>query len=384
MMGGNIIMDVHTNPKLDPSHADEEREKHFLSDLFKAVLIEKKAFLSVFVATVALAGVVIVLLPRYYAASTVLIVAQASQSGGASAAAQLGAMVGLSGAGAVRSPEDMYAALIRSRSIEDEIVRSFGLQARFNAISLSDARSVLEMRTQVAADKKTGLISIVVDDVDARIAADIANAYVSELQKVLSRIAVTEAQQRRQFYEGELKHVQLALREAEVLFRQLQTEKGMVITEALAEAQSRTALELRARIAEKEVQRDTLSRFATGANPDVQRLSAEIASMKVMLRQSEEGRGGGDYGSGRGLDSVRAYREMRTQAAAMEQIVKQLELAKMDEAREGPRLQQVDAAVPPEKPVKPKRLFLAVMASIGAAVLALAVAAIRARSRFAS
>lgn len=358
---------------------------NFLADLGRIVLTERTVFLSVFLATVALAGVVIALLPRYYVASTVLIVAQPSQSGGGSAAAQLGALVGLPGAGATRSPEEMYAALMRSRSIEDEIVKKFGLQARFDAATFSEARSVLELRTQVAADKKTGLISVAVDDVDAQIAANIANAYVSELQKVLSRIAVTEAQQRRQFYEGELKKVEAALREAEVRFRKLQAEKGLVVTEALAEAQSRASLELRARIAEKEVQLDSVSRFATGANPDVQRLNAEISAMKLMLRQSEGGHGGGDdEGASRGLDAVRAYREMRKQAASMEQLVKQLELARMDEAREGPRLQQVDAAVPPEKPTKPKRFFLAVMATVGGAVLGVVVAAIRARSRFAS
>ncbi|WP_158622810.1 Wzz/FepE/Etk N-terminal domain-containing protein [Aquabacterium soli] len=350
-----------------------------LGQLLSRLRDESKTFVIVVAAGLLLSIAVVLLVPRYYVASTLLLVSQPSSNGSSGAAAQLGALVGLPGLGTTKSPEEMYAALLRSRTIQDAIIGKFSLQGAYQATTLAETRSKLESRTQITADKKTSLIVVSVDDQSAEQAARMANAFVIELQKMLSKIAITEAQERRMFYEAQLSKAALDLKAAELTFRQLQAERGMVVSELLAEEQSRTSAELRARITEKEVQRDALGHFATARNPDVQRLDTEIEALKQALRKGEEGRGQGKV-SGSGMDAVQAYRDMRVRATALEQLVRQAELAKLDEAREGPRLQQIDVATPPEKPTKPRRLFLAVVGGIASVALG-AVAAL-ARSRW--
>jgi capsule polysaccharide export protein KpsE/RkpR len=232
---------------------------------------------------------------------------------------------------------------------------------------------------RISSDKKSGLISIEVDDEDAVFAATFANAYADEIMKLMSRLAVSEAQSRRVYFEKQLKDTREHLVAAELGLRKVQESSGVIVLDKQAEALIGGAARLQAQIAEREVALSVMRRSATEKNPDVQRLSAEVAALRGELGRMESTPGGDKPGafdmpvnklSEGGIEYVRARRELKLQEALLEGMIRQYEIAKLDEAKEGPVLQQVDMAVPPDRKSKPARSVI-VLASTLLALLAM-------------
>ncbi|HMC13996.1 MAG TPA: GNVR domain-containing protein, partial [Albitalea sp.] len=179
--------------------------------------------------------------------------------------------------------------------------------------------------------------------------------------------AVSEAQQRRVFYEQQLKDTKENLIKAEQGLRGVQEKSGVIVLDKQAEALIGGAAQLRALIAEREVQLKVLRTGATEQNPDVMRLNSELRALRGELARMESTQGGNpgsavDMPVGKipeaAIDYVRARRELKLQETLLEGIVRQYELAKLDEAKEGPALQQVDKAFAPDYKSKPSRALI--------------------------
>ena len=208
----------------------------------------------------------------------------------ASALASLGALAGIAGSAAgIKSPDEMYVAFLQSVTLQNALIEKFKLKERYNAKTLVDVRTALKDAVRISSDKKSGLLSIEVDDKDPAFAAELANAHVEQLKHMLGQLAVTEAQQRRVFYEQQMLKTQDALAQAEADFRAAKESSGMQVTAVIAEAGVRASAELRAQIAAREVQLQALGRFATPQNPDLQRISSELSAMRAQLSKLEQG-----------------------------------------------------------------------------------------------
>ena len=107
---------------------------------------------------------------------------------------------------------------MKSNSVQDELIERFKLQERYATKFKTDTRLTLTANTR-ASSGKDGLITVQIDDKDPQFAAELANAHVDELQKLLARLAVTEAQQRRAFFEKQLTQVKEKFTEAEQALR---------------------------------------------------------------------------------------------------------------------------------------------------------------------
>ncbi len=318
----------------------------------------------------ALLGLAIALLitPTFTAKAVILPPQQQQQSSAASALTNLGALAGAAGAGAalgnLKTPDELYMALLGTERIQTIIIERFKLQERYDLTYMSDVRKELEKRVKFLSSKKSGLVSIEADDKDPAFAAQMANAHVEELQKLLSTLAVTEAQQRRGFFELEVTKTRDQLSKAEIAFREAQQRSGMQVTAALAETGVRASVELRTQIASREVQLQALrGTYATAQNPEALRIASELAAVRSQLSKLEQGTAGGTSDraapvAAAGQDAVRAFRDMKVQEALLEVMVRQYELARVDEAREGPLLQRVDVATAPDKKSKPRRALI--------------------------
>jgi len=258
----------------------------------------------------------------------------------------------------------------------NNLIERFHLQERYQTKTLVDTITLLKSKAKVTSDKKSGLISIEFDDVDPLFAAEMANAYVQELGHMLDRLAVTDAQQRRVFFEGQIKKVQENLASAEINFRQAKEKSGLQVTTVLAELGVRASAQLRGQIAAKEVQLQSLSRFATSQNPEVQRIASELSAERSQLQKLEQG-SGQVVGASLQLQAVKAYRDMKVQEAMLEVLIKQFELARVDEAKEGPLIQVVDLASTPERKSKPKRTLIVLVSALAGLFLAALLAFLR-------
>ena len=356
-----------------------EDDEISLLELAIALGEEKKTLFAVPAFTTAVAIVVSLIMTPVFTAKTLMMPPQQQQSSAASALASLGALAGLAGGAAgVKSPDEMYIAFMESESLQNSVIKKMNLQTRYESKTLVDTRAALKGAVKITSDKKSGLISIEATDKDPVFAAQLANIYIDELHNLLGRLAVTDAQQRRVFYEDQIKKTQTEFANAEARFRQSNEKSGMQVTSILAETGIRANAEMRGQIAAKEVQLQAMSRFETAQNPDVQRLSSEISALRQQLAKLESGSGNaGSAVTPKQQEAVQAYRDIKVQEAMLEVLIKQYELARVDEAKEGPLVQQVDPATPPERRSKPKRTLIVLVSALGGLFLGVLAAFVR-------
>lgn len=339
---------------------------------------EGKLQIAAVTAFAALSSLAIAMLlpPIYTARTTLLPPVSQQQGGGASAAlAALGAVGGLAGGltGAAKSPDELYVALLKGDSVVRALDARFDLRSRYELKSFEALRKSMPDKVRVLADRKSGVINLEVDDRDPKFAAELANAHVVEVTKVLGRLAVSDAQLRRVFFEQQLKDVKENLVKAELEMRTVQEKSGMIVLDKQAEALIGGAAQLRAMIVEREVQLTVLRTTATGQNPDVQKLTSELAALRAEFARMESSRGrtGGsavEMPVGKLPEAtiafVRARRELKLQETLLEGMVRQFEIAKLDEAKEGPALQHVDPALPPDWKSKPSRALIVIASAL--------------------
>lgn len=324
------------------------------------------------------------LLPRWYDGTTRILPPQQSQGGAAALLGQLGGLGGLGGlAGAVggglglKSPADLYIGMLKSDTVADALIARFGLQAAYDEKYRVDTRKELAKHTRITSEK-SGIITIQVEARDPGVAAEMANAYVEELHRLTSSLAVTEAAQRRVFFERQLQQTKERLADAEVKLRQAIEAGGLVSVDAQSRATVETVARLRATLSAKEIQLDAMRAYATEGNPDRLRVEQELGSMRRELARLEQGSGaalreaptveGGKAGGG-GVGNIRLLREVKYQEVLFELMAKQYELARVEEAKEAPLVQVLDRAVTPEKKSRPRRALIVVAAAAAALLL---------------
>ena len=341
---------------------------------------EGKRVIAAVTVVAALAALVVALLlpPVYTARASFLAPGSQQQSGSAAALAALGSLGGFGGGLAAKTPDDLYVALLKSDSVLRGLDARFDLKKRYEVETHEALRRIAPSFIRVGSDKKSGVIAVEIDDKDAQFAADLANAHEAEVTKLLGRLAVSEAQLRRVFFEKQLQDTKENLVKAEQALRGVQEKSGVIVLDKQTEALITNAALLRAQIAEREVQMKVLRTSATEQNPAVIRLNSELRAMRGELARLESAQGGSpgsavDLPVGKlpeaAVDYVRARRELKLQETLLEGMVRQYELAKLDEAKEGPSLQQVDIAQPPDHKSKPARAVI-VLASALLALLA--------------
>jgi len=344
---------------------------------------ERKALIGAVTGAAAVLSLVVALLlpPIYTARTTFLAPGSQQQSGSAAALAalgSLGALGGLPGGLGAKTPDDLYVALLKSDSVQHGLDQRFNLRAHYNVETYEALRKALPNHVRVTADKKSGVISVEVDDKDAKFAADLANAHEPEITKLLGRLAVSEAQLRRAFFEKQLQDTKENLIKAEQTLQAVQEKSGVIVLDKQAEALITNAALLRAQISEREVQLRVLRMSATDQNPAVIRLNSELRGMRAELARMESSQGGTpgsavDLPVGRipeaAVDYVRARRELKLQETLLEGMLRQYEIAKLDEAKEGPVLQQVDIALVPDYKSRPSRSLIVIASTLAALLL---------------
>jgi uncharacterized protein involved in exopolysaccharide biosynthesis len=362
-----------------------EDDEISLIDLATALGEEKQTLFGIPAITTTLAIVYALLAPPIYSAKTVILPPQQQQSTAASMLASMGALAGLAGAASgIKSPDEMYIAFFKSQSLQNDLIARLNLKTHYESESQDNARKSLEGAAKISSDKKSGLISIEIEDKDPKFAAALANAHVEALSRMLGKLAVTEAQQRRMFFEDQIHKTQIALNAADSNFRNLSAKGGLPVTDVLAQVSITASATLRGQIAAKEVELSALRQFATAQNPDMQRIASALAALRGQLSQLESGGSQTSHISKTGQEAIVALRDVKTQQAVLEVLVKQYEMARVDEAREGPLLQQIDVAQPPERKSKPKRALIVVLAGLAGLFLGVLIAFIRRALRKAS
>ena len=306
-----------------------------------------------------------------YTATTKILPPQQGQSGASAILAQFAGLAGLVGGAAFKSPNEIYVAMLKSRTVADNLIRRFDLVNFYEVKYLSRTRTMLEQDTKITAGKD-GIITIEFEHKDSQRAADIANAYVEELLKLTQVLAVTEASQRRLFFERQFTQAKDNLAKAESAARQGLQQGGLVKVDDQGRAMIEVTARLRGQITVKEVQIGAMRAFATDQNPSLNMAQQELESLKRELAKIE-GTGGARSAtstpSGQGMDNLRLLRDVKYYEVIFELLARQYELAKLDEARESSVIQVMDRAIAPDFKSKPTRWKIVMVSGLVALFL---------------
>ena len=297
-------------------------------------------------------------LPKTYTSRTVFLPPQQQQSAAASALAQLGSLSGLAGAAAsIKSPADQYVALLQSTTVADRLIDQFNLMQVYDQEFRFITRKQLARNSRISLGKKDGMITVEVDDSDPQRAADLANRYVAELRLMTGQLALTEAQQRRIFFERQLAQTRDRLTAAQQNLQSSGFSQGALKADARASAESYARL--RAETTAAEVRLQALRRSLADSTPEVQQALTTLAALRIQLGKVEQT---GDLAGG--PDYVSKFREFKYQETLFDLFARQYELARVDESREGALIQVIDPATPAEWKSSPKRALISIVATL--------------------
>lgn len=373
-----------STPNSDMPAAINPQEDDEISLLDLAIVLAKHKRLLVGLPAIVglLAVVVSLMMPAQFTAITRIMPPEKSQGVAAAMAAQLGGLAGLAGGSVgLKNPNDLYIGMMKSRTVQDAMIKRFDLMKAWEQDFISNARKQLESVTNITSGKDS-IIVIEVTDKDPKLAAAYANAYVEELSRIAGSLATTEAGRRRLFFEIQFLKAKENLAKAEMVAKQ-GLEKGGLIK---VDDQGRTMVEMMARlrgqITVKEVQIGAMRSFAAEGNPELRMAQQELAVLKGELAKAEGALtakvdAGGTALHTQGFANLNLLRDLKYFETIYEMLARQYELAKIDEAKESAIIQVLDPAVPPDRKSKPKRALIVLLATLAAGFVAVLLAFVK-------
>ena len=299
--------------------------------------------------------------------------------GSSSVLSQFGGLADFVGLPTAATSGQMMIGILKGDSVVDAIIDKFNLMNRYSQDIRLRARSATIGNLETAEDNRSGIISIAFIDKEPQFAADVANAFVVELQKKLQEVSLADAQQRRNFFENQLKQAQQELNEAESEMINYQQSKGVIALESQAGEILASIASLRNRIAAKNVEISTMSSYAKRDNPRLKLLQTELDAMTRELRKLEEEQNKTDYSRRRtstgegdllssigqvpelGIEYQRYVRALQFATAKYELMLRQYENARLSEASDLSTISILDYATPPDYKYGPKRARIAIM-----------------------
>jgi tyrosine-protein kinase Etk/Wzc len=359
----------------DPAAArrSESEEQASVLDVLVILTARRRLILKAMAVCTGASLVLAFALPQRYTAKTTIMPPQQQNSSIATAlTSQLSNLNGLAslagGSLGLKTPNDMYVAMLHSQAVEDAMIDRYGLMKEYHCKYIAQARKVFERRFDVEGNGKDSLIHISVEDKDPERAAQMANDYVDQFRKLSQGLAITEAAQRRAFFETQLEQSKDKLADAEEALKQTEQSTGMLQLDSQARALIESAAILRGQIEAKEVQIQMMRTYAGDQNANLIEAEQGLEGMRAQLAKLGGAEDDDTAGliqpkgviSQAGLEYVRRLRDVKYYETIFEILARQFELAKLDEAKEGAIIQTVDPAVVPDHRSFPPRLWIVI------------------------
>ncbi len=319
--------------------------------------------------------VVSMLLPNVYESTASVLPQQEPREAGvltalltSTAAGGMAQNLGLGLPGMPATPTDVFVAILKSRAMADDVIKKFNLMDRYREKTMVETRKELDDHVRITVTKEKA-IKIAVEDEDPQVAAEMANFYVANLDRLNRTVNVSKAGQNRVFIERRLAETVESMGKAEDALRDFQTKNKTVAVEAQSKVMIEAAAILQGQITAQEVQLQVMGTYLSPDNPDVARVRSNVEELRKQLYIMESGKGGKGMLPGDrlhpamitvpelALQFARLFRQVKVQETLFTLLTSQHEQAKIAEARDTPTVQMLDRAVPSDKRVRPRLLL---------------------------
>lgn len=251
------------------------------------------------------------------------------------------------------TPADIYKAVLQSRTVQEEIARHFDLQKVYRQRSMEKTLRALKTHVRVRVNPD-GTIRIQVEDRDPRRAADIANGFLVELDRYNVEKRNSQARRTREFLERRVTETDSLLRVSEQSLRLYQESRHTVAPTTLQGGDVQAAADLMARKILLEVRLGVLRSYLREDNDQVVQTRTELEQLKGRIAALPALQD----------ELTRRIRDQRIQEQLFLLLTAELEQSRIRETMDTPTVQVLDAAVPPERHHRPRRLTIAVAAGL--------------------
>jgi tyrosine-protein kinase Etk/Wzc len=304
-----------------------------------------------FLVTAAIAGGSF-LLPNRYTATASLLPPR-------STAELAGAVLGLPEVSAISrslgldasSETSIYLGVLKSGTVRGSLVRRFDLATAYHQRDPEKVVHRLTDNTGISLSSE-GLIRVSVTDRDARRAADLANAYVTELDSVLQHNTNVSARSQREFLGRRVAECRADLTKAEDGLRDYEIRTRLPAAGLDTEKSAESVAELMAQKAQREVELGTLESVSRGPSPRMEELRNEIEQIENQVIKLPPA----------ATELSRLVRELKIQEKILLVLVEEYERARILEQKDISVVQVLDQASPPLHKSSPKRALIAVVA----------------------
>lgn len=356
-------MQHNTNNPPEPVTLDIEPDQLSILDYLLVIAKYKKRIIVNTMIAAALAVVFSLFMTKIYTAKTMILPSddEKGMMGAGAMLAQMGGLAGIAG-GALggATKVDLYVTMLRSDTLKDSLIDRFKLMDLYELKYRSLAYKKLDGISKVTAGKKDGVITITVDNKDPKLAAELANAYVDELGKLVVNLGITGAGNNRVFLEKRLAEAKADLAKAEDNLKDFQLKNKAISVTDQARVSIEGVAQLRARLAIKEVELGTLQRQFTDSSQEMKIARSTIANLKTQIAALE---GKGPTSSIPSVGSMpqvaqeylRLMREFKVQEAIFEMLTKQFEISQLNESKDVAPIQILQKAKVPDRKSKPSR-----------------------------
>ena len=324
------------------------------------------------------------LIPKRYESTTLLMPPddQSSSGMGMALAAALsgtggGGLSGLAGdVLGMKSSGDLFIGILRSRTVQDELISKYDLRKIYQTKEWDPARKALTANTTISEDRKSGIIEIKVSDRSPQRAAALAQAYVSELNVVVSQLSTSSARRERVFLEQRLTQVKQDLEAAEKDFSEFSSKNATIDIKEQGRAMVDAAANLQGQLIATRSELEALKQIYSDNNVRIRSLKARAAELQSQLNKlggdanivsnSPNDDEGSLYPSIRklpllGVTYADLYRQSKVEEAVYDTLTQEYEMAKVAEAKEIPSVRVLDSANVPERKSSPPRLLIMLM-----------------------
>jgi uncharacterized protein involved in exopolysaccharide biosynthesis len=318
-------------------------------------------------------------IPNRYQSTAHLMPPDSNQSGGlAMAAAALSSGAGGLGNMAsemlgLKSNSDIFVGILASRTVQDKLIQEFDLKRLYGARRMEDARVQLAEHTGFSIDRKSQIITISVTDHDPKRAAAMGDAYVAELNRLVTELSTSSARRERIFLEARLTSVSQDLESAEKDLSQFSSKNAAIDIKEQGKAMVEAAALLQGQYIAAQSELEGLRQIYSDNNVRVRAVQARIDELRHQLeKMGGKGESATEI-SGQPSDSLYPslrklpllgvayadlYRRAKIQEVVLETLTKEYEMAKVQEAKEIPTVKVLDVANIPDKKVFPPRLLI--------------------------
>ncbi len=299
------------------------------------------------------------LMPPDQAGSSAALMGALMSRGGDVFGAAAGEALGL------RTPGATVVGVLNSRTIQDDLINQFDLRKIYSLRNYEDTRKLLQKRTDISEDKKSGIITISVQDRDAERSAQLARAYIDDLNRRIAQLTTSAARREREFLEQRLVSVKSQLDEATLKLSHFSSKNMTFDPQIQGKAMIEAASTLQGQLIAAETELSGLQQIYGPENSRVKAASARVGELRAKLHTLSGGEASASQ-LGPSLEQLpllgNTYYDLARQAkideTVYEVLTKQYELAKVEEAKEVPSIRVLDEPVVPEKKVWPPRLII--------------------------